>query len=57
MRNNMDTRQNWLELLNPKRRSFLKTVGAREMQGFLFGRPMGFNDFSSLLSSEGAVAH
>ncbi len=37
--------------------SFLKTVGAREMQGFLFGRPMGFNDFSSLLSSEGAVAH
>ena len=24
----MDTRQNWLELLNPKRRSFLKTVGA-----------------------------
>ena len=24
----MDTKRNWLEILNPKRRSFLKTVGA-----------------------------
>jgi anaerobic dimethyl sulfoxide reductase subunit A len=25
----MDTQRNWLDLLNPKRRSFLKTVGGR----------------------------
>ena len=24
----MDTKRNWLDILNPKRRSFLKTVGA-----------------------------
>ena len=24
----MDTKRNWLDILNPRRRSFLKTVGA-----------------------------
>ncbi len=37
--------------------SFLRTVGAREMQGFLFGRPMLREDFTRLLGADVAAAH
>jgi len=37
--------------------NFLKSVGAREMQGFLFGRPMTRDDFTRLLNESLVTAH
>jgi len=37
--------------------SFLKAVGAREMQGFLFGRPMVREEFTRLLGQNLVFAH
>lgn len=37
--------------------NFLKSVGAREMQGFLLGRPMTRDDFTRLLNESLVTAH